>query len=547
MSREQNVNFSPPDRCQVAIIGAGPVGLMVANLLGAAGAEVNVLERDPELLGLPRAIAYDAETLRMFSQIGLFDAVASGLIPDPRVVYLNAHGRTLMEMEPPRSPFGHSPLGTFYQPTFERELLAGLTRFATVYVAFAHNVTGLVQDAAGVTLNVATPSGEHRLRAQFVVACDGGASSMRERIGVRMVGSTYVQRWLVIDTKIENHGVDKITFHCDPRRPSLQAPAVGSRVRWEFMQLPGESADDLLRDDRVSALLAPFVDGADVEIERKTVYAFHARVADRWRKNRVFLAGDAAHLMPPFAGQGMNGGMKDAVNLSWKLAAVLAGNAPADILDSYETERADHLRSMVKLSRRLGAVIMPTNRTIAGLRDAAFAGLNLSSSFRSFVRRGGLIPPPHISQSALTASGKDKLIGQMLPQPDVCSAQGLAPLDRFLSCHQWLALGVGVDPAAELSKRDRSILEALGARFICLNGPTSAPVTLGLRCDDSGFLAWAKRHRGRGLLVRPDRFIVERLDRRTDLKSLAMFASATGKTGARSREPALAMADPRAS
>ncbi len=129
MSKEHGDNFALPSDCQVAIIGAGPVGLMIANLLGAAGVDVVVLERNPTLLGLPRAIAYDAETLRLFSQVGLFDSIASGLIPDPQVVYLNARGRTLMEMEPPRSPFGHSPLGTFYQPTFERALLAGLARF----------------------------------------------------------------------------------------------------------------------------------------------------------------------------------------------------------------------------------------------------------------------------------------------------------------------------------------------------------------------------------------------------------------------------------
>jgi 3-(3-hydroxy-phenyl)propionate hydroxylase len=348
-----------------------------------------------------------------------------------------------------------------------------------------------------------------------------------------MLGSTYMERWLVVDARIENHGVEKITFRCDPRRPTVQLPAVGSRVRWEFMQLPGENADDLLRDDRIRALLAPFVDWADVEIERKTVYAFHARVADRWRNGRIFLAGDAAHMMPPFAGQGMNGGMKDAVNLSWKLAAVLAGNAPADILDTYETERAEHVRAMVKLSRRLGAVIMPTSRAIAFLRDAAFACLNLSSGFRSFIRRGGVLPPPHISRSALTGSGKDEVVGQMMPQPNVSSARGRAPLDQHLACHQWLALGVGVDPASAMSERDLSILDALGARFICLDGEAKNVRTLSLRCADPGFADWAKRHRVGGVLIRPDRFIAERLHGSGDLRVLTPFAPARAPAASR--------------
>ena len=515
-----------PAGCEVAIIGAGPVGLMLANLLGAAGVDVAVLERNEGLVPLPRAIAYDAETLRLFAQVGLFDTIADGLIQDPSVVYFNARRTKLMEMKPPRGVFGHSALGTFYQPNFERALLTGLERFASVRVAFNSNVTGLAQDSRGVDLRVDSPDGPRRLSAQFVVACDGGTSATRESIGARMVGSTYVERWLVIDAKIENHGVDNITFFCDPRRPVVQLPAVGSRVRWEFMQLPGESADTLMRDDTIRTLLAPFAKASAVTIERRAVYAFHARVADTWRNGRIFLAGDAAHLMPPFAGQGMNGGMKDAANLGWKLAAVIAGSAGADILDSYETERAQNVRAMVSLSRRLGAVIMPTNRAVAGLRDAAFACLNLSSGFRAFVRRGGVLPPPNISRSALTGRARDALVGQMLPQPEVSAADGAAPLDRWIGCHQWLALGIGADPAAALSRRDRAILDRLGARLASINGRADA-ATLSLACCDQSFLHWAKRNRVSGVLVRPDRFIAERLDPRANLQSLDPFAGAT--------------------
>ena len=525
MSRESN-EVCLPAEVEVAIVGAGPIGLMVANLLGLAGVRVVVLERNHGLLGLPRAIAYDAETLRLFAQIGLFDEIAPGLVQDPHVRHVNARNVTLMAADFPRGLYGQSSLGTFYQPDFEKALLKGLSRFDRVRVAFGHAVADLEQNGTGVALKVATPEGERTLRATFVVACDGGTSGVRDRLGLKLIGSTYSERWLVIDAIVRGHSVKQITFNCDPRRPSVQLPAVGDRVRWEFMQLPGESEEALKSDDNVQSLVRRRSGTEVFEIERKVVYTFHARVADHWRVERVFLAGDAAHLMPPFAGQGMNGGMKDAVNLSWKLAAVLRGDANEDILDTYEIERAPIVRKMVEVSRRLGSIIMPTSRIAAATRDSIFACLNLSSRFRAFIGRGGVVPPPAISRSTLTGSGRDALIGQMMPQPTVSAAHARTPLDEFLSCHQWMVLGLGVDPVSMLSSRDLAILDGLGARFVCLNGAARNAKTVSLQCDDPAFADWAKRHDVRGVLVRPDRFIAGRLDQATDLGALAPFAIA---------------------
>lgn len=528
MTSDPRDRVTLPARSDVVIVGAGPVGLMLANLLGAAGVETVLIERNDRLVGLPRAIAYDSETLRLFAQVGLYDAIADGLIQDPRVVYFNARGIKLMEMHPSRTIYGHSPLGTFYQPSLERVLFDGLARFPNVRVAFGHSVTGLTQDEGGVDLQV-MPGRTGTVRARFVVGCDGGNSTVRGAVGVKLAGATYTERWLVIDARIPGHDVDNITFFCDPRRPTVRLPAAGARVRFEFMQLRGESPESLLRDDTVAGLLAPLVKFSEVEIERRVVYAFHARVAERWRSGGVLLAGDAAHLMPPFAGQGMNSGMKDAVNIAWKLAAVLDGAADPTILDSYEAERAGSVRAAVTLSRRLGAIIMPTSRAVALARDAAFACLNLSGRFRSFIARGGVLPLPAIGRSVLTGRKRDPVIGQMIPQPAVTAAAGgTEALDRRLGCHQWMVLGVGTDPAADLSARDRAILRGLGAKFIAINSPAGGD---GQRwhSDDRGFLDWAVRHRVRGVLVRPDRFIAERLDAGTDLHSLDAFAGAAAR------------------
>jgi 3-(3-hydroxy-phenyl)propionate hydroxylase len=525
MPRELQEKGGRTRTAEVVVVGAGPVGLMIANLLGLAGIHVVVLERNTGLLGLPRAIAYDAETLRLFAQVGLYGAIAPGLIQDPHVRHLNARKATLMAADFPRGPYGHSSLGTFYQPDFERALLEGLRRFPNVSIFFEHVVTGLEQRTDKVAIEGATPGGPTRVEARYVVACDGGASGMRERMGVKLVGSTYAERWLVVDAIAKNHGVKAITFNCDPKRPRVELPAVGDRVRWEFMQLPGEDESVLKSDATIRALVAETSDIPSFEIERRAVYTFHARVADRWRVGRAFLAGDAAHLMPPFAGQGMNSGMKDAANLCWKLAVVLKGQASEDILDSYEAERAPVVRRMVDVSRRLGAVIMPTSRVGAAARDTLFAFLNLSSRFRAFIRRGGVVPSPSISRSALTGRNRTSVIGQMAPQPTVRSGQQRLPLDELLEPHQWMGLGLGIDPTTLMSSRDLATLDALGARFICVNGASSDPRTLSLACDDPVFAGWERRAGVAGILVRPDRFIADRLDPKTDLEVLTPFTS----------------------
>ena len=519
-----------PGDCDIAIVGAGPVGLFMANLMGLAGHRVVLIERNEGLCPLPRAIAFDDETLRSLAQIRLFDSVAPSMIAGPEVFFRNARGRALIHMIGAHTITGYPMVATFHQPTFEAQLLEGARRFTNVSVLFGATVTGTMQDLEGVTVAVETTSGPHRLRAAYLIACDGGCSATRERIGAVLQGATYAQKWLVIDTIVPGHQVSAVTFGCDPARPSVQVPAKGDRLRWEFLQLPGEDEAILTGDETIAQLLRPFGMASLPVIDRKAVYTFHARVASRWRSGRIFLAGDAAHLMPPFAGQGMNSGLRDAMNLGWKLDHALRGGADDVLLDSYEAERKPQVAAVIKLSARLGSIIMPLSPARAAFRDLAFLFVNRVRAARRFFEQGNFRPPTRLSPSVLVDRRRDKLSGTILPHAE--PRPGTTGLDAIWGCHQWLVLGFGQDPQTLLTDHERTRLAQLGAVFAACNTPQSRPGTVALTTDDPSFLAWMQRLGAAGVLVRPDRFIAEKLAPGRKLSCLSLFRAPALATSA---------------
>lgn len=519
-----------PSEWDIATIGAGPGRLFMTNLMGLSGHRVVLLERNEGLCPLPRAIAFDDETLRSLAQIGLLEAVAPGTMSSPEVFFRNARGRVLMHMKRSSGITGQPRLATFHQPTFEAQLLQGARLFPNVTVIFRANVTEMKQDAHGVSLFIETAAGPRALRAAYLVAGDGGNSATRERIGAVLEGDTYPQKWLVLDAIVPGHRVRAITFGCDPSRPSVQVPAKGDRIRWEFLQLPGENEAGLADDATISRLLRPFGFETLPAIHRKAVYAFHTRIASRWRLGRIFLAGDAAHLMPPFAGQGMNSGLRDAMNLGWKLDHVLRGAAGDAVLDTYEAERKPQVAGIVALSARLGAVIMPLSPVLAALRDVAFFFINRIPPARRFIERGDFRPPTRLSPSRLVDRRRDRLCGTILPH--AAPTPGSVALDAIWDCHQWLALGLGHDPRALLPETERTRLTALGARFAAVNAPQIGPETIALTTEDAGFLAWMRHSGTSGVLVRPDRFIAATLAPGRPPACLALFRPPALTSGA---------------
>ena len=498
---------------QVAIVGCGPVGLTLANLLGVYGIRTVVLERNATTVEEPRAIAIDAESLRTMQAAGLYDTVAADMLLGFHVDYLNGAGKRLFSIDLAETPYGHSLQNSFDQPVLERQLLDGLVRFAHCEVRFGHLVDHVEQQWESVTVRGTTSDGKpFAVRANYVIGCDGGRSVVRQQLEIPMQGTTAPQRWLVIDT-VDPQLDDAYAcrFFCDPARPAMTLKRRGKKRRWEWMLLPGEQDGDLLDDERIRALLAPHTDPAQVSIERKCIYTFHSIVADRYREGRIMIAGDAAHMMPPFAGQGMNGGIRDARNLSWKLALVLGGLAGEGLLDTYEIERRDHVIEATRMANQLGSFIQPTSQWRAWARDIFFSGIGLLPGGSGWIDRlfaANLRAPRLPAGTFVPTAGSGGIAGDMLVQPPVTLQNGdICLLDELLGTG-FAVLGIGADPSRELTAPVRSSWEAMGARFVhVVRAPpvTSADGAV----DHSGRLFDWTAHAGAPFLaVRPDKFVV---------------------------------------
>jgi flavoprotein hydroxylase len=357
----------------VAIVGYGPVGNALAILLGQLGRSVVVLERWPEPYALPRAVHFDHEVGRILQSCGIGDEVRS--ISEPADVYewRNAAGTTLLRFgQAGDGPSGWPASSMFNQPMVEAAL-DRRARAIGVDVRRGVDVVGIAQDGEAVAVTGADGSS---LSARFVVGCDGANSTVRTLLDVPVTDLGFFYDWLIVDVLLDQpRAFDPINVQiCDPARPTTAVSGGPGRRRWEFMRLPHESLEELHDEKRAWQLLEPWdVHPGNARLERHAVYTFNARYADEWRIGRVLLAGDAAHLMPPFAGQGMCSGMRDAANLAWKLDLVLSGLAADRLLDTYQSERMPSAKAAIEFSIELGKVICVPDPVEAAARDEAMA------------------------------------------------------------------------------------------------------------------------------------------------------------------------------
>lgn len=433
------------------VVGLGPSGAAAANACGQLGLRTLVVERDLAIFERQRAIALDDEALRAIANLGLYDQVTAHMHLGVTARFIGLNGQPFLTGPTgPTRYTGHAVANFFHQPQLEHALREGLKRWPHVEVLAGWTAEFVQQDAQAVTLRVVDAQGDDRLlQARYVLACDGGSSPLRKQLGIEFAGKSYSEQWMDVQarTKRPLHRGPHFDFVCSPTRPGVRCPCPGGYYRWEWRINPGEDAEAMLAPANIWRMLAEEgVTADDVEIARTWSYTFHVRKARQWRKGRVLLLGDAAHVMPPFAGQGISGAFRDAANVAWKVHAALAGHASDDLLDTYQSEREPHHDAMTDRAILLGRLVMPPNRTIARLRDVAFRSIAKVPGVAAAII-GKVVEPRPLGPGCLTTTPRKRFpVGYLLTparvatpgakQVDVDEALGLG----------WSILGLDADP-----------------------------------------------------------------------------------------------------
>lgn len=513
---------SLPKKVDVAIVGAGPVGLTIANFLGARGVSTLVLEQRDELIDYPRGVGMDDECLRSFQAIGLADAVAANTTPDQKMRFVTMHGQILASIEPKTRVFGWPRRNSFIQPMVDRILYSGLDRFDSVTTVMGAEVTAFQDRGDSVSLDISHGGKTAQVEARWLVGCDGGRSMVRKELGIDFEGVTDSTRWVVIDLHDDPIGRPGSYLHCVPERPYVSIALPHGKRRVEFMVFDTEAEETLCSDEGVRKLLARVMPRPeDANVMRSRVYTHNARLARQFQKGRVFIAGDAAHLMPVWQGQGYNSGIRDATNLGWKLAMVAKGEAREALLDSYGVERRDHAKAMIDLSVTAGKIFSPTSKTVSWLRDKLGLLMNAIPPVKRYFVEMRFKPMPRYRDGVVMKTARGEVqgnaTGKMFPQPNVLDADGARRrLDDVLGLDIAI-LSWGNDPQLFLKPEERERWSKLGARFFAIVPETQhggfqgniLPGTEVLSDADGALHEWFADQGGDGSVVflRPDRFV----------------------------------------
>lgn len=491
----------------VLVIGAGPIGLTAANLMADHGLQVLVVEKSASTSDLPRAISATDETLRVMDEIGIMDRLGPEMLLNTGARYFGRNDQLLAEVHPARMVLGQPGKSQFDQPVMESLLYEATKTRPNIEVRFNTEAFRIRETGEGTKTVLIDDAGKTEVHSRWVVAADGGRSPVRAQLGITLEGSTQVQKWIVLDILNSDPDPEAFSeFHCNGSRPVVLVPGVKGRRRYEFMLLPGESEEQATSTDFIIDLVAPFEEIKPEDIRRAAVYVAHQRIAAEFRRGRVLLIGDAAHLMPPFAGQALNAGVRDAANVAWKLAAIINGGAPTSLIDTYEQERRPHAAEMVRLSHLIGQVVMATNRPLVVARDFIINATGLVPPLKSWITGMKFLKQPRYTDGCIirptTRDAAAELVGRSVPQPQVRVDGADTPLDRLLG-PGWAMVRVASGGQLEIIRLDAERTRHQGT-------------------DRSGLLD--KLPRDTTLIIRPDRYVATATERAGEDEALRKLA-----------------------
>jgi 2-polyprenyl-6-methoxyphenol hydroxylase-like FAD-dependent oxidoreductase len=485
------VAHTPEQSYDVVVVGAGPTGMTVANLLALYGHQVAVIERHPSLYGLPRAGHLDHEAIRTLQSIDCHGPVLADALPRGRNRWLNAQGEVMFEFDHWEASTSFHPSVSLYQPVLEDALFSRLEQAPNVDLWLGWTVTSHTQRSDTVHLSMESDSETMCCGARYVVAADGAGSSMRNALGIERDDYGFNERWMTVDVayrQLIDFGPPAVVG--DPNRPHFYGGLGKRHHRFEWQLLPGESVEEFSRPDRAWEMLAPVGATPDnVQIVRQTVFEFEYRTARKWRDQRIVLLGDAAHTMPPCLGQGMCSGVRDAANIAWKIDLVLRGLGNADLLDTYQSERLPNVKAWSDMALRAGRIAFTTDHHVAAERD-------------SRLRRGekpDFGPTPVLGPGLIAERRAGEPVGEPFPQRHVRHESRAVLFDDVVGPRFSLVVAGEAAPAS-----DWASLAPLGFTTIELSPEIDV---------DDFYLSWFAKNGITAALVRPDRQIFGTADK----------------------------------